>query len=166
VQESITVQAFLESREAMLRLDEDLGFRAHFSQPEIDPLTRIADGATVEDMYSTYLRNLQIGYDPTEGLVRMEVIAADPQVSQAFSEALIRYAEERVDQMSQRLREDQMAGAGESFEDAERRALEAQERVLRPAGTTWRSVDRGRGVDRVRPDPELRAAASGGTPAP
>jgi hypothetical protein len=60
----------------------------------------------------------------------MEVIAADPQVSQAFSEALIRYAEERVDQMSQRLREDQMAGARDSFEDAERRVLEAQERVL------------------------------------
>ncbi len=130
VQESITVQAFLESREAMLRLDQDLGFRSHFSQDQIDPLTRIADGATVEDMYDTYLRNLRIGYDPTEGLIRMEVIAADPQVSASFSEALIRYAEERVDQMSQRLREDQMAGARDSFEDAESRVLEAQERVL------------------------------------
>jgi capsular polysaccharide transport system permease protein len=130
VQESITVQAYLESREAMLRLDEELGFRDHFSQAEIDPLTRIADGATVEDMYDVYLRNLRIGYDPTEGLVRMEVIAADPQVSAGFSEALIRYAEERVDQMSQRLREDQMAGASDSFEDAENRVLEAQERVL------------------------------------
>jgi capsular polysaccharide transport system permease protein len=60
----------------------------------------------------------------------MEVIAADPQVSAAFSEALIRYAEERVEQMSQRLREDQMVGASDSFEDAETRVLEAQERVL------------------------------------
>jgi capsular polysaccharide transport system permease protein len=32
--------------------------------------------------------------------------------------------------MSQRLREDQMAGARDSFEDAENRVLEAQERVL------------------------------------
>jgi capsular polysaccharide transport system permease protein len=130
VQESITVQAYLESREAMLRLDEELGFREHFSQEPIDPLTRIADDATVEDVYDTYLRNLRIGYDPTEGLIRMEVIAADPQVSAAFSEALIRYAEERVDQMSQRLREDQMAGARDSFEDSENRVLEAQARVL------------------------------------
>jgi capsular polysaccharide transport system permease protein len=43
----------------MLRLDEELGFRDHFSQAEIDPLTRIADGATVEDAYDTYLRNLR-----------------------------------------------------------------------------------------------------------
>ncbi|MEM8538721.1 MAG: capsule biosynthesis protein, partial [Pseudomonadota bacterium] len=130
VQESITVQAYLESREAMLRLDEELAFREHFSSEAIDPLTRIPPEATVEDTYDTYLRHLQIGYDPTEGLVRMEVIAADPQVSAAFSEALIRYAEERVDQMSQRLREDQMAGARESFADAEDRVLDAQARVL------------------------------------
>jgi capsular polysaccharide transport system permease protein len=114
----------------MLRLDEELGFREHFSGEEIDPLTRLAPDATVEAMYDTYRRHLQIGYDPTEGLIRMEVAAADPQTSQAFSEALIRYAEERVDAMSQRLREDQMAGAREGFEDAEERVLEAQSRVL------------------------------------
>jgi capsular polysaccharide transport system permease protein len=129
-QESITVQAYLESREAMLRLEEELGFRAHFADEDIDPLTRIAPEATMEDVYATYRRHLQIGYDPTEGLIRMEVAAADPEVSQAFSEALIRYAEERVDQMSQRLRADQMTGARDSFEDAEARVLQAQDRVL------------------------------------
>jgi capsular polysaccharide transport system permease protein len=60
----------------------------------------------------------------------MEMLATDPATSQAFSEALIRYAEERVDQMSQRLREDQMAGARESYEEAETRVAEAQARVL------------------------------------
>ncbi|MCR9068275.1 MAG: capsule biosynthesis protein [Rhodobacteraceae bacterium] len=130
VQESITVQSFLESREAMLRLDQDLGFRSHFSSPEIDPLVRLEPEASVEDVYATYRQQLTIGYDPTEGVVRLEMLAADPQVSQAFSEALLTYAEERVDQMSQRLREDQMAGARDSFEDAERRVVEAQQRVL------------------------------------
>ena len=129
-QESIAVQSYLESREAMLRLDQDLGLRAHFSGENIDVLARLDPDATDEDMYQTYLRNLTIGYDPTEGLIRMEVLAADPEVSQAFSEALIAYAEERVDQMSLRLREDQMAGARESFEDAEERLLTAQVRVL------------------------------------
>ncbi|OAN76236.1 capsule biosynthesis protein [Jannaschia sp. EhC01] len=130
VQESITVQSYLESREAMLRLDEELNFREHFSGDDIDPLVRLAPDATAEQMYKTYLRNLTIGYDPTEGLIRMEVLAADPGTSQAFSEALITYAEERVDQMSSRLREDQMAGAREAFQEAEERSLLAQMRVL------------------------------------
>ncbi|MEM7721736.1 MAG: capsule biosynthesis protein [Pseudomonadota bacterium] len=130
VTESITVQSYLESREAMLRLDEELDFRGHFSDPSIDPLTRLPEDATVEDMYATYLRYLTIGYDPTEGLIKIEVAATDPQTSQAFSEALIRYAEERVDQMSQRLRLDQMAGASDSFEDAASAVSQAQQRVL------------------------------------
>lgn len=130
VQESIVVQSYLESREAMLRLDEELGFREHFSAERIDPLVRLAPDAADESVYDTYRDQLTIGYDPTEGVVKLEMLAADPEVSQAFSEALIRYAEERVDQMSQRLREDQMAGARESYEDAERRVGEAQARVL------------------------------------
>ncbi len=130
VQESITVQSYLESREAMLRLDEDLDFRAHFSSDQIDPLNRLDPEATDEEMYDTYRRHLNIGYDPTEGLIRMEVIAADPLISQSFSEALINYAEERVDQMTQRVREAQMADARTSFEAAESQLLEAQQRVI------------------------------------
>lgn len=130
VQESITVQSYLESREAMLRLDEEHGFRAHFSSEQMDPLTRLAPDATDEDMFDTYRRNLSIGYDPTEGLIRLEVIAGDAQTSQAFAAALIEYAEERVDQMSQRVREAQMSDARSSFEDAEERMVLAQQRVI------------------------------------
>ena len=96
----------------------------------MDPLVRLDHDAAIETVYSTYRDQLTIGYDPTEGVVKMEMLAADPITSQAFSEALIRYAEERVERMSQRLREDQMAGARESYEDAERRVSEAQARVL------------------------------------
>ena len=70
---------------------------------------------------------MKVAYDPTEGIVRMEVIAPDPATSQAFSEALIGYAEEQVDRLTRRLRDDQMAGARASYEDAEgRRALHAK----------------------------------------
>ncbi len=130
VRESISVQSFLESREAMLLLDEELGLREHFSDPSMDPLNRLPADASTEELYDLYSRNLTIGYDPTEGLIRMEIIAADPQLSASFSEALIRYAEERVDQMSQRVREDQMAGARQSYEDAEVNVLLSQQRVI------------------------------------
>ncbi|WP_126974803.1 capsule biosynthesis protein [Frigidibacter oleivorans] len=129
-QDSITVQGYLQSREAMLRLDNDLGFRAHWSQPGIDPIQRLEADATDEAAYRAYKRNVRIGYDPTEGIVKMEVIAADPAVSAAFSEALIGYAEEQVDHLTQRLREDQMQGARDSYADAEAKVQAAQARVL------------------------------------
>lgn len=129
-QDSIAVQGYLQSRDAMLRLDQDLGFRAHFSAPTVDPLTRLAPESTLEEAYKTYTRNVQISYDPTEGIVKMEVRATDPTVAVEFSRALIGYAEEQVDHLTQRLREDQMKGAREAYEEAEQAMLAAQRRVV------------------------------------
>lgn len=129
-QDSITVQDYLTSREAMLRLDADTGFKAHFSSDAIDPLQRLPENPTNEEAYKVYLDRVSIGYDPTEGLLRMEVVAADPQVSQDFSDHLIAYAEEQVDQMTQRLREDQMKGARESLDDTEAKMIAAQEKIV------------------------------------
>lgn len=129
-QDSITVQSYLQSREAMLRLDRDHGFKAHFQAPEVDPIQRLESDATNEAAYRLYRRHVKIGYDPTEGIVKMEVIAASPEASAAFSRALIAYAEEQVDALTQRLRGDQMQGARDSFEDAEAKMMAAQRRVI------------------------------------
>jgi len=129
-QDAVAVQSYLASREAMLRLDADLGFRKHFSMPEIDAIQRLDPEGSNEDAYALYQKKVKISFDPTEGIVRMEVIAADPETSQAFSEALLSYAEEQVDTLTQRLREDQMRGARASFDEAEAMVQAAQKRVL------------------------------------
>lgn len=129
-QDSIAVQSYLQSQVAMQRLEADNGFREHFTNPAIDPIQRLAPDATETAAYKVYKKNVRISYDPTEGVVRMEVKAVDPQKAVEFSTALIGYAEEQVDQMTQRLREDQMKGARESYEDAERKYQEANLRVV------------------------------------
>ncbi|MDJ1009050.1 MAG: capsule biosynthesis protein [Paracoccaceae bacterium] len=130
-QDSITVQSYLQSRDAMLRLDNDHGFIDHFSGDDVDILQRLEPDASNEDAYKVYKKRVSIGYDPTEGIIRMEVAAASPEKSREFSEALIAYAEEQVDNLTQRLREDQMAGAIASFEDSEAKMVAAQQQVLR-----------------------------------
>lgn len=129
-QDSIGVQGYLTSREAMLRLDRDVGFKAHFSDESIDPVQRLDPDASNETAYKAYKKRVKIGFDPTEGIIKMEVIAASPEVSEQYSKSLIAYAEERVDNLTQRKREDQMEGAQESYEEAEREMLEAQNQVL------------------------------------
>jgi capsular polysaccharide transport system permease protein len=129
--EAVNAQAFLTSREAMLRLNEDHGFKAHFQTPEIDAIQRLEPDATNEDAYDLYQDHVQVGYDPTEGVVKMEVIAADPEKSQEFSEALIRYTEDRVDALTQRMREDQMADAIANYEAAEADRQEALSNLTR-----------------------------------
>ena len=129
-QDSIAVQGYLQSQVAMQRLEADNGFREHFSDPSIDVIQRLAPDASESAVYKLYKKNIRISYDPTEGVVKMEITAADPQKAVEYSTALIGYAEEQVDQMTQRMREDQMKGARESYEDAEKKYQEANQRLV------------------------------------
>ena len=129
--DSTTVQSYMTSRSAFVRLDEEHGFTEHFQDPSIDAIQRLAADASNEDAYAVFQSHVQIGYDPTEGILKMEVIAADPIKSQVFSEALIRYAEAQVDQLTQRVRDEQMAGADDNLLRAEARRSAALAELVR-----------------------------------
>lgn len=129
-QDAITVQSYLQSRDAMLRLDHDEDFRKVFSAPDIDALQRLPAESSDEAAFKLYSRIVKVGYDTNEGIVRMQVSAPTPQLSKQFSEALISYAEEQVDKLTARMRADQMKGARDSYDDAEKKVGDAQEQVL------------------------------------
>lgn len=140
--DSTSTQSFLQSKEAMLLLEQDVGFKAVFSDPSVDPLQRLDENPSNEEAYKVYQKYVKIGFDPTDGVIRMEVSSPDPETSTDFSRALIAYAEERVDGQSQRKREDQLKDARRSLDKAkeDRRAaqralVELQETsVLDPEG--------------------------------
>jgi len=166
-QDSITVQSYLASRAALERLNNDHGFRAHFSNPDIDPIQRLAPDASNEALFNLYQKRVKISYDSTEGILRMEVIATTPEASQEFSESLIGYAEEQVDQLTRRLREDQMAGALASYENAETRRSEAlaewlsvQEAtdIIDPAATTGARIAQVSALESQRQQLQLNLA--------
>ena len=130
-QDAIAVQSYLQSKDAMVRLDEDMGFKEHFSQPWIDPVQRLTDSPSNEAAYKVYKKFVKISYDPSEGVIRMEVAAADPAIAAQFASHLIDYAEERVDELSRRKREDGMATARASLERAKEERRVAQEALVR-----------------------------------
>ncbi|MBR9893925.1 capsule biosynthesis protein [bacterium] len=130
-QDAIAVQSYLLSKDAMLRLDGDEGFKAHYEQDWIDPIQRLDPGASNEEAYKLYKRNIEIGYDPTEGVLKMEIMAADPETAAEFSRALIGYAEERVDNLSLRKRSNAVTDAEEGLAEAEQARAAAQEKLVR-----------------------------------
>jgi capsular polysaccharide transport system permease protein len=128
-QDSVAVQGYLQSQDVMDLLDQDAGFRTHFSDPTIDPIQRLAPDASNSATYALYKKMVKISYDPTEGLIKLEVSATDPEKAVEFSRALLTYAELRVDQLTARLRGDQEKGAAQSFAEAQAQ-LEAAQRKL------------------------------------
>lgn len=128
--EAASVQSYLQSRSAMQRLNQEEGFKDHFIDDRIDLLRRLPADATDEAAFRLFKRHVLIGYDPTEGVVRLEVIAATSEDSERFSRALIRFAEEHVDMMTQRLRDSQMTEARQSLEDAQQSLIDARLAVV------------------------------------
>jgi capsular polysaccharide transport system permease protein len=128
--DSIAVQGYLQSREAMLRLDKEQGFSKVFGSDAVDELQRLPADPSQEAIFKAYNRNVKISFDMTEGVIRLQVNATDPETSARFAGALLSYAEEQVDQLTQRMRGDQMKGAREAYEEAERNMKDAQARLV------------------------------------
>lgn len=130
-QESASVQGFLSSRAAMLELMRTQDFKTSLADPGIDLIQRLPAGASNEDAFERYAKRVRIGFDPNDNVVKMEVIAPEPEQALRYAKALIGLAENQVDRMSQRLRADRMRGARDSYEAAEARLAAAQAKVLR-----------------------------------
>jgi len=130
LEDSVIVQGFLLSREAMLKLDAENGFIAHFQQEDIDDIQRLPPDVSLEAAYKKYQKYVSIGYDPTEGVIRMSVIATTPEKATEFSRALIRFAEVRVDKLAAPVRNDQLLVAQSNYQAAEQAVLDASDHVL------------------------------------
>ncbi|MCG7519351.1 capsule biosynthesis protein [Ruegeria sp. Ofav3-42] len=129
-QDSVATQEFLESKDALLRLERDMGFAEIFKQQWIDPIQRLSPDATLEETYKLYKRMITIGYDPSDGIIRMEVAAPAPDIAVAISDRLLSYAEETINGLSELKREDQMREALASFEMAQEERKNAQEDLI------------------------------------
>lgn len=128
--ESIAVQDFLVSLEAMRILDTDLGVIEAYSDPMIDPIQRLSQDADEGTAFGLYRDRILVGFDTTEGIIRLEVISPTPELASAISLRLIELAEARVAQMSDRNRADALRSTQEAVEDARRNLDEAEEKVL------------------------------------
>ncbi|SLN21940.1 capsule biosynthesis protein [Ruegeria meonggei] len=129
--DSVATQEFLESKDALQRLEGDVGFSEVFKQDWIDPIQRLSLDASLEETYKLYKRMIVIGFDPTDGIIRMEVAAPDPDIAVNLSNTLISYAEDRINGLTELKREDQMRDARAGFEAAQQERRTAQEDLIK-----------------------------------
>ncbi|MEM7743544.1 MAG: hypothetical protein AAF409_07520 [Pseudomonadota bacterium] len=123
------VETYILSRDVLRLLDSEHGWIAHFQRDDLDFVHKLALDASFEDAYSHYTQMMEISFDPTEGLVILRVIATDPESSERFSRAVIGYAEEMVNRLSDRIQTDSVRDADRNLVQAEERLRIAQEAV-------------------------------------
>ncbi len=129
--ELVAVQDYLESRDAFTRLQTDYPFIELFQGEEIDRFLRIDEDASPETKYDLYRRQVKISYDNTDHVLRMEVRTPSSSSATDVSEHLLGYAEERVDEKTQRVRDTAVADANDFLEEKAQDLANAEEEIAR-----------------------------------
>lgn len=122
----VAVQTYVNSRDVLRLLNAEHDWSAHFQSSDLDFRNRLREDATFEEEYAHYRKMVTVSYDPTEGIIEMSVVASDSQTALRFNEAIIGYAENMVDALSDRIRRDAMKDADASVAEAEAKLKAAQ----------------------------------------
>lgn len=128
--DSAGVQTYLQSREAFSRLEEDYPFSEHFMTDQFDFFTRLSPDATEKEKYENYLRYIRPSFDNTDMVIRLEVRMADPVAAGEVSNLLLNYAEENLDEQTQRMRDYSVADAQKMLDESNARYEAAKVNLL------------------------------------
>lgn len=126
INDPVAVQSYVSSRDVLRLLDGEQAWIAHFQAPTLDILNRLEPDASFEEAFRHYEEMVNISFDPTEGIIEMDVVAADPDTARRFNQAIIRYAEGMVDDLASRIRTDAISDAERNLREAERDLKAAQ----------------------------------------
>lgn len=124
------VQEYILSRDVLRRLDREEGFIAHHQDKGIDWVVRIPDDATFEEAYDYYAGLVDVRHDSQSGVSTLTVLATSADDAQRFAHAILRYAEEMVNELSERAQLDRMTFALQEVAGGEQRLAKARQAIL------------------------------------
>ena len=123
--DTYAVQDFMESRDAAAELIKTQGLKDVYNRPEADILSKFPQfwhNDSFERFYKFYQDHVSVVLDSTTGVSTMQVKAFRPEDAQRVTKALLVSAENLVNRMNDRQREN-------SMRDARKEVLRAEEKL-------------------------------------
>jgi len=129
-----TLRKFINSADALSRLEKGYGFRKHYLKPMGNRLTRLDDNMSKDQILKYYRRMIKPRISTTENIVTLEVRAFSPEIAKRIAIDLVQISEKFVNEINMQAIEDQVA-----FQLSE--VKKSQERVIaaRSSLTNWRN---------------------------
>ncbi|TVU71288.1 chain-length determining protein [Cobetia crustatorum] len=104
----LLLREYLMSVDMLKKVQEELDFRTHYSQHG-DFFARLGDAdAPIEELHDYYLKRINVEMDEYSGVLNVEVQAWTPEFAQKFAKLLLDEGERHMNEMGQRLAEDQV----------------------------------------------------------
>jgi capsular polysaccharide transport system permease protein len=138
--DSYIVLSYLASRELLEAVDQQLDLRGVYASANVDPLSRLASDATVEDFLRYWNRRIHTQFDPASGIIEFEVQSFSAEHARDIAAVVLSLTQTLVNELSANARSDALRFAREEVELQEarlRRALTA----IRDFRASEQSVD-------------------------
>ncbi|WP_341367037.1 hypothetical protein [Yoonia sp. BS5-3] len=119
--DSYIVLKYLRSRDIVERLQSDMDIRSAFTNPEIDPLSRMGKALSIEEVVRYWGRMIRTSFDSTSGIVTVEVQAYSADQAEQIATLVLRYTDELVNALSVSARRDSVRFAEAEVTRAEER---------------------------------------------
>ena len=138
--DSYIVLSYLASRELLEAVDRQLDLRGVYSSRDVDPLSRLAPEATVEDFLKYWNRRIHTQFDPASGIIEFEVQSFTPEHAREIAAVVLRLTQTLVNELSANARSDALRFAREEVELQEARLRKALS-AIRDFRASQQSVD-------------------------
>ncbi len=125
---------FIQSQDMVARVDARLGLARAYARPKGDPVFAFDPTGSIEDLVRYWRRMVRVIYDPSAGLIELQVRAFDPHEAQAIATAIVNESSALINMLSAIARDDTLAFARDELTEAETRL-----RLAREALTEFRS---------------------------
>lgn len=138
--DSYIVLSYLASRELLEAVDGELDLRGVYASPDVDPLSRLASEATVEDFLRYWNRRVHTQFDPASGIIEFEVQSFSAEHARAIAALVLSLTQTLVNELSANARSDALRFAREEVELQEARLRQALS-AIRDFRASEQSVD-------------------------
>jgi capsular polysaccharide transport system permease protein len=117
-EETLYLREYIVSTDMMLLLEDRLHWVEHYAAQRDDIFFWLDKSAEREDLLKYYQRMISAYYDETTGLLRVEVQAFTPEMSEQMLRAILQASEHFVNEVSHSIAREQMKFAKAELENA------------------------------------------------
>ena len=129
--DTMPVNGFMTSHDAVKALQPKIDIVAMFRRPEADFLSHMESEFTAEDLLAYYQSHVNVDFDSSTGITTLRVRAFRPDDAVRIAETLLGLGEALVNDLNERARADALDLAKNEVALAERRAAKVREALTR-----------------------------------
>jgi len=127
----LILRDYLLSVDILKQLDSRFDLRAHYSNHDIDLFSRLFSvDSPIEHFHEYYLKRVEVYLDDYSGVLVVNVSAFDQAMASKLATALLQLGEEKMNQMGQRLANEQVAFIEKQVDQLSNRLTSARNTLL------------------------------------